>query len=730
MNIIYALFPAAALAALVVMVRRVQTQLADEGCPIRTSEMLWAAPSILMLVATFAFAVTGFTAGSFTALASPVCCAIMAASAFCSLTRRHLWKLFDEKDAKTQKKIRIGLIVCISVLALLTTEVPYNSKLPFFGPSYFWLEMILEGLLLFALYLIGMGHAGLMVAGGAFFFVAGTAQHFVRRFKNSAILPTDLLVLDTAAAVGGEYVFSLIEQTLAGMACFCLFVCAVSLLRPPQERPQPAKVSPFDNFYRSVVCLVSLVLLVFIPSYQDLFGMQMKYWYSIDYYQMQGFFPSFIMVSQDMPIKKPKGYTTDEATETLERHASAFEEKAATDTSRQAATEQFKDIRPTVMVIMNESFSDLSVLDGMHAGYEGPEFFKHGLTDALMQGPLNVTVHGAGTCNTEFEFLTSNSLSFIGVGKYPYSIYDLEGTDAIPAQFKDMGYQTLAIHPNFPSNWKRDQVYPNLGFDTFLSIDDFGGVYDLTVDKVTPNEPHAELFHSGVSDKETYDRMLDILSTDERPYFFFDVTMANHGSYDQNNIPEEYRLNYRPTDFVGEETPERLNEFLSCIKRSDDDLKYLISRLREMERPVVVVFFGDHQPVVSAEYNDYWYPGEPEDVHARRIYQTNYVVWANYDVAGATKRHDLETSVDLLASQFMDTIGADLTDFEEAQLDISASIPALSALGYKGADGTWYDPKDESAYANDYRDLSLIEYLHFADKHFAKTKDTSVDAAG
>jgi hypothetical protein len=78
----------------------------------------------------------------------------------------------------------------------------------------------------------------------------------------------------------------------------------------------------------------------------------------------------------------------------------------------------------------------------------------------------------------------------------------------------------------------------------------------------------------------------------------------------------------------------------------------------------------------------------------------------------------------------MDVIGAELTDFEEAQLDISASIPALSALGYKGADGTWYDPKDESAYANDYRDLSLIEYLHFADKHFAKTKDASVDAAG
>ena len=73
---------------------------------------------------------------------------------------------------------------------------------------------------------------------------------------------------------------------------------------------------------------------------------------------------------------------------------------------------------------MNETFSDLSIYQNLHANYQGPQFFKS-LSDTLQRGVLYVSAFGGGTCNTEFEYLTGNSMAFLGTGTYPYTIYDL-----------------------------------------------------------------------------------------------------------------------------------------------------------------------------------------------------------------------------------------------------------------------------------------------------------------
>lgn len=723
MNRLYALIPLAALAALVVYSVRYAKGRAADGKPVTPSTWCWVAPSAIALAFLVVWGCLGLLEGWFAILSLPPSSLLVAVSGAIALRRDEVWAWYDRHPAKAQKRLRVCLVAAILVLSLLTIEVPFNGRIIIGGPTYFWLEMLLAGLLLTGLYFLGQRHAGLCGLAVALFFVTGLGQYFIKRFKNAAILPTDLMSLGTAAAVSQEYVYSLSETAHLGIACALLLVSALSLLRPPslapdqEQPPTKTKHGALANVGIPVASFGLLAFLVLVPSYMDLLGVQMKYWYSIDYYQMQGFYPSFIAVLQDMPIRKPKGYSSDEA-ERLERsYADQYEKTAESDPARQAAMAQFKEQKPSVIVVMNESFTDLSIYDGMHAGYEGPQFFKHGLGDALAQGTLNVSVHGAGTCNTEFEFLTGNSLGFIGAGKYPYSVYDLSDVDAIAAQFKEWGYDTCAIHPNYATNWNRDKIYPQMGFDQFLSIDSFGGMPNCAVDKVTPEEPHCEVFHSGVSDRETYDVMLKMLEENDDPQFFFDVTMANHGSYNQYNIPQEYLTDYQPADYEGEETPDRLNEYLSCIQKSDDDLKEFVGKLRELDRPVVLVFFGDHQPSLSASYNDYWYADEPEDVHARRAFSSNYVIWANYDVAGRdqTATED-EMSVDMLAAVTLDLIGAPLSEYQEALLDIRTLIPSLSASDYQGEDRQWYVPDEDSAYGQAYHDLSLIEYLNFATK--------------
>ena len=81
---------------------------------------------------------------------------------------------------------------------------------------------------------------------------------------------------------------------------------------------------------------------------------------------------------------------------------------------------------------MNETFSDLSIYQNLHANYQGPQFFKS-LSDTLQRGVLYVSAFGGGTCNTEFEYLTGNSMAFLGTGTYPYTIYDLTVLSPFPA---------------------------------------------------------------------------------------------------------------------------------------------------------------------------------------------------------------------------------------------------------------------------------------------------------
>jgi phosphoglycerol transferase MdoB-like AlkP superfamily enzyme len=351
---------------------------------------------------------------------------------------------------------------------------------------------------------------------------------------------------------------------------------------------------------------------------------------------------------------------------------------------------------------MNESFSDLSRLDNLRCDYEGPQFFKS-MDDTLRRGQLAVSVYGAGTCNSEFEVLTANSLAFVGAGKYPYQMFDLSETDNLARQFKNMGYNTLAIHPNQGANWNRNVVYRDLGFDRFISCDnDFEG------------EPG---FHNGFTDRVTYDRILKALSDESAPYFIFDVTMQNHGGYQIGNIPADRLTNYQPQGFTAEDLG-KLNEFLSCIQASDEDLAWFVGELEKIDRPVVLVFFGDHHPVVSATYNDAFFDvlAEGEMDHQARVYQTDYFIWANYDVEGCEQTSEIEgVGTDCLGALTLDLIGAPLNEFQAAQLGIHTRLPEISSIGYSGTDGHWHAPGTSPYLDPIYQQMAHMDYLRFGE---------------
>lgn len=562
-------------------------------------------------------------------------------------------------------------LVVAGVLTTLALEIPSNHAIYRMYPLCFLLEVGLLTALIAGFFYLFQRRTAAPAIVQAIFFAIGIAEYFVILFKSQPIQPGDLTAIATAAAVGAGYVFYVTSYCLYGLVAFALSLTVtayVALLRP--ERPQRTRRGLVTNIVVGALCLAGVTAHITLFDYYNTLNIQVYTWRPLDSYYTQGFIPCFISSAQTIQPQKPSGYTQENAEDLIDSYAAEYDENEGSSDNRAAATEQFDEEQPTVIAIMNETFSDLSIYQNLHADYEGPEYFNS-ISDALVRGDLYVSAYGGGTCNTEFEFLTGFSMAYLGNGVYPYTIYNLTHAENLAEQFSNLGYTTTAMHPNHATNWNRENVYNDFGFDQFLSIEDF---------------EDADTLRGMVTDASTYDKILELLEEDDSPQFIFDVTMQNHSGYDTGLIPEDLRTDYLIDGVYNSE----VNEYLALIEQSDKALQSFIGSLRNLDRPVIVVFFGDHQPFFPSDYNDEWFTDEDDATHSERLYHTEYFIWANYDVAGHTQESDtVDISSNFLGAYMLDLIGAPLSDYQKAQLSLRDAMPAINVIGYQDSTGAW-----------------------------------------
>ena len=567
----------------------------------------------------------------------------------------------------------ILLILVAALFAGLGLELPSNHDFTWVWPLCMLLEWWLIAFVMLGLYFLFQRRGGVPAFLAFVLFGFGVAEYFIITFKSMPIQPGDLSALSTAAAVAGTgYTYSLTAYCVYGLM-FCaiaLLLCQFAgLFRP--ERARRSRRGLIINILVALVCLGSVGAHVTLVDYYHALNITVYTWRPLESYWRQGFLPSFISAAQTIKPPVPEDYSVNGAKDLLKQYADEYDAGEGASEGRAAAEQQFNDEKPTVIAIMNETFSDLSIYQNLHADYQGPQYFKS-LSDTLARGKLFVSAYGGGTCNSEYEFLTGNTMAFLGSGVYPYTIYDLTQTENLASQFKQLGYRTTAMHPNHGTNWNRENVYQDFGFDEFLTIKDF---------------QDAETLRGMVTDKSTYDKILQLLDEDADPQFIFDVTMQNHSGYNTGLVPADKRVDLA---IDGVSDPE-VNEYVSLIQESDKALQYFISKLRQLDRKVVVVFFGDHQPFFPDTYNDLWFTGEDEATHAERLWQTDYIIWANYDVDGrAQDGTETDTSTNYLSSLLMDLIGAPLSDYQKAHMSLREAMPAINATGYEDRSLRWY----------------------------------------
>ncbi|MBM6756503.1 LTA synthase family protein [Collinsella tanakaei] len=702
----FVIIPLAAAIGLVVLTVASALRTRTYGRRLAAGDILWPAAHIALLAVMAYLCHAGMCI--FEPGALVIFSLVVEAAGALTLARSAIAGVLDRMDPASGRILRpvrdVALMTAASVLSVWALERAWNAQYARIPILFFGVAVLVVLLAMLALYFAGQRTGALCTLAVAVCGGFGVAQYFIQQFKSAAILPSDLLALQTAAAVSGGYTYQIDRAVAESLIAVAVALTCLSFIQPA---PAPERWRRATRVGVNLCCAGAVAAAMAFGfttvNFEEALDFTYDRWWPIATYSSCGFIPSFIAVAQDLPIPEPDDYTDEQADEAEDALVAAYDATLGQNPSRIAAEQQFAEVKPAIITIMNESFSDLSVYDGLReAGYTGPAYYNS-LSDTLQRGCLMASTNGGGTANSEFEYLTGNSIAFVGNGKYPYQLYNLSNIDSLPKQLAALGYRSRAVHPQSPTNWNRSMVYPQLGFEDFISNDDFD-----------EDAPH---YHSGVTDRVTYDKVLEHLREDDGPQFIFDVTMQNHSGYDAGTVPEDELMGFAPAGVTDANLLTQLNTYLTCIEASDRDLTYLIDQLRTIGRPVVLVFFGDHQPNMTTALNDVLYPGEDNLSHQWRLFESTYFVWANYDVAGNDQMSfNQELSINELAAQMLYMIGAPLTDYQKALLASRSEITSISANGYRGADGLCYELDANSPYRSLVDELRTIQYRNFARK--------------
>lgn len=649
--------------------------------------------------------------------------ALFAASAF----RSYRYTLSDKLDLAVDGSKSIALdavlIVAATLIADIALEFPSNIAVWNMKPVPFLIDMVIAIGLVAVPFLVSSGRTLASKIMCVVLFAIGIAEYTVLQFKNLPIQPGDLFALGTAAAVGANttsgYTLTVGTGCMYGIAALIVSLILISMTSRDRKRIVEANgeqaacsiwVADGENAdslakraigYRIVGwALFALFIGQFTIPYANGLGISVYTWKPIPSYQDNGFLSSFVSTAQLMIPQKPKGYSKQIADKTVKELASRYDEENGEGSAAKAARDQYSQQKPNIVVVMNETFSDLSIYDSIKdAGYDGPQYLNSLYPDSILHGTLQVSAMGGGTCNSEFETLTGNSMAFIGSGVYPYETYNMN-IDNIVSQLKGQGYDTHAIHPAAGSNWNRDGVYSAFGFDTFDDEATFVG---------------ATRFRNRIDDASTYSKTLEYLNGSDTPQFIFDVTLMGHSGYETGLVPEDKQVNCT-VDGLDEKNQNKLNEYLATSNEEDAQLKTLIDGIKKSKKPTIVLFFGDHQPALSEAIG-----GESDDiVQTEMQWQTCYTMWANYDVAGSVKGTELDTSTSYLSALLCHEAGIPMTDRQKAAYLLMEDVPKINVVGAYLAknskhEGEWENVDAAVVNSESMKTLSYLQYRNLFD---------------
>ena len=563
----------------------------------------------------------------------------------------------------------------------------------------------------------------------------GVANMYIKEFKGGPLVPMDFGSITTAANVAAAYTYEIGYEILFAAALTAMVMGLSCRLRMSRWK-LPVKII-LRGLSLLVVCGFAGVF--FFTDFIADNGLKPDFFNQTRGYEHHGAVLEFTLNTKYLRLMEPAGYDPDAVEgivrggieagtpnilETALIRQGMDPEEAAELVS--VPTAGARGITPNIIVIMNESYSDLRVVGDIETNVPFMPFVD-GLTENAIQGNAYVSTIGTGTSNTEFEFLTGNTMAFLPAGSNAYQLYVKDRQPGLVSTLLAQRYTADAFHPYYESSWNRIAVYDRMGFRNFITIEDMinrdildqykasGYSYKLYKRLLAQRYPNEDIIlRRYVSDDYDFGKIREMYEARDpsEPFFLFNVTMQTHSSYDKeyDNFDQEVYLTSTKKEYP------KTDQYLSLVKRTDDAFRELLAYFETVEEPAIVLMFGDHQPFIEDSfYSEVMGKSltKLDDETQQKRYITRFILWANYDIPEGWVE---EISVNYLSTLLLQVAGLEMPAYNQYLAGVYTRLPVITALGCRDADGAFFQADEaipaRKALIQDYR---CVAYNNLAD---------------
>lgn len=510
--------------------------------------------------------------------------------------------------------IYCGALIVFPILATFLSQALHNGS---FSYTLDWLRsstwvFVVNAVIFSGMMVIAVSASGNLNIGTAIFTLVTFLLTYISYFKLRAV-DEPLLVWDFLTP---RELFSMLPSIINPKSIILVVLCVVFCIGVIAAAPLTRlyRISIINRICAFIAGLLVVLMGCFpslpgVSNAMNAMGVDQSITSQDLRYESNGFILSFFMGCQDAFIEIPGKYT--------EARIDAMGTQIKQLTSQDEKKEVPQDAAHLVMVI-NQNFWDPNVL----TNYEHSRNPVPNYTDLVQQGYVkNIVspVNGTKVCNLEYELLTGLSMEYLPAGSVAYQQYMTPSVPTILDMLEDFGYRTVAITAEASNVWGRDEIYEGMGFDLYLSLEDF------------PDS--ASRVGDVVSDEALADMILQILSDAEQPTFVFVVT-------GENTIPysgDKYTDNDFITLNIQVEWSDAYNTYLQGLEHADNMLGKLTEGMEELDYPAKMCFMGSRLPTFDGFYGLYYHGGLISGAHSYQwtmeetllMHTVPVVVWGN-----------------------------------------------------------------------------------------------------
>jgi len=513
------------------------------------------------------------------------------------------------------------------------------------------------------IFLVTQSSAAALGAGSVFFLLLFLVEYYLWRFREDFLMPSDLRAVGTAISVMKNYDYRLSPEALYSVIYLLFFAVLGFKIRIHMHKWVHVGVSAIavlliGGWYYTVMDTPNPLGKEFV----------INYWVLGDTRNLNGACLSYFLLLKDSQMEIPEHYSEKELRKIADGIAGNDEKLWETGQ------------KPNIIMIMNEAWSDLRVLGELDTTQECMSYVE-GLKENTIRGNLYVNILGGLTANTEFESLTGDSLALLAAGVIPFQNQVRHDMPSLARTLKAQGYKAMAVHPNGEGTWSRNRVYRYFGFDEFIHQ----GNWEVPYEYVGGFISDACNFKEVIQRYEERDK--------EAPFFLFNVTIQNHGGY-QYDTPLDIgvlKVGETSAEEMGDIT--ELQKYMNLINITDEAFGTLIEYFKQVEEPVIICMYGDHQPLLNEDFYDTIFAGQElsEQEQNLRKYIVPYIIWANYEVDWEEYGN---MSANYLPAVLMECAGLGLPPYYQFLLGMHEEYPVLTQKGCLDKDGNLIDIKN------------------------------------